>query len=117
MMVGEEIEPESRGWRPPVGWTAIGLGIVGLGLGTFFAIKASSTSSDMDGLKSKDQERYDELDDDLSDYQTGMIVSFSVGAALLLAGILILVWPTSSESPFRDVQSSDDGADGSTSPW
>jgi hypothetical protein len=117
VVVGEQVEPESSGWRPPVGWTAIGLGIVGLGLGTFFAIKKSNAQDDMKEYRQKDTDKYDELKDDYDSYKVGEIVSFSVGAALLLTGILILVWPTSNDDLFRNDIDSDDVSDGSTNPW
>ncbi len=116
LIAGNEINPESHGWRPPVGWSAVGLGIAGLVVGTVFAVKASSTSDDMNGLKSKDADRYNELSDDLDDQKLGTILGFSIGGALLLTGILILVWPDTNESSFRDLSSSDSGYDGSMYP-
>lgn len=118
MVNGKRVDPESRGWRPPVGWTGVGLGTVGVGLGAFFAILSNNAALDTRGLKPKDAERHAELLDDHDTYRTASIVSFSVGAAFLIAGGLILLWPESNESPFRDIQSEDDrGAEAGGTSW
>lgn len=118
MVNGKRVDPESRGWRPPVGWSGVGLGAVGVGLGTFFAVLSNNAALDTRGLKPKDAEKHAALLDDHDSYRTGSIISFSVGAAFLIAGGLILLWPESNESPFREIQSEDDrGAEAGGTSW
>lgn len=105
---GAVVDPGQRGWRPVAGWTGIGLGAVGLGLGSWFAVLADGAAADTRGLTPKDAARHAQLVDDNDTYSTATAISMSVGAALLITGALILLWPESDESPFREVQSDDD---------
>ncbi len=116
LLPGKPNEPESAGWRPPVGWSTVGVGLVGLGLGTMFAFFAADAAEDSQDLKPIDAERHAELTEDIDDYQLGMYISFGVGAALVITGATILLWPDSNESPFRDIPDTDSSATGTT-PW
>jgi type VI secretion system protein len=109
---GDAIEEASRGWRPPVGWTGVGLGVAGLGLGTVFAVLASDASDESKGLKPSQADKHRQLENDIDNYTTGMWISYGVGAAFLIAGATILLWPESNDSPFREVPSSDDSSAG-----
>ncbi len=106
MIAGQANEPESRGWRPPVGWTTIGLGVVGVGLGTYFAFQRAEAVGETDGLGPRNQSRHEALMEDIDDYELGMTISYAAGGVLILAGALILLWPESNESPFREVPDS-----------
>lgn len=115
---GAVVDPDQRGWRPPVGWTCIGLGAVGVGLGSWFFILSEDASDEAGGLTERDRARFNQLRDDHDTYTTATAISMSVGAALILAGGLILLWPESDESPFRDVQTDDDReASAGGAPW
>ncbi len=116
LVAGRAVEPESMGWRPPVGWSLVGLGLVGAGLGTFFAISASQDAQAAGRLFPKDRDRWLELKNSVENQSVGMWISYGVGAAFLLAGSLILLWPDNDESPFRDVPN-EDGASAGVSPW
>ncbi|MGK0357863.1 MAG: type VI secretion system protein [Bradymonadia bacterium] len=115
---GAVVDPGKRGWRPPVGWTGVGLGAVGLGLGAWFAVLANDSASDTRNLKPRDAARHAQLVDDNDTYSTATAISMSIGAALLITGGLILLWPESDESPFRDVQTDGDReASAGGAPW
>ncbi|MCA9524704.1 MAG: hypothetical protein KC549_00215 [Myxococcales bacterium] len=118
MVRGKLVDPESRGWRPPVGWSGVGLGTVGVGLGTFFAVLTNDAAVGTRGLRPKDAEKHARLTDDYDTYRTASIISFGVGAAFLVAGAAILLWPESNESPFREIQSEEDrDVNAGGSPW
>lgn len=116
VVAGRAVEPESMGWRPPVGWSLVGLGLVGTGLGTYFAFSASQDAQDAGRLFPKDRAKWEDLRDSVENKNVGMWISFGLGAAFLLAGSLILLWPESDESPFREVPN-EDGASAGVSPW
>lgn len=112
VVAGDPVEPESRGWRPPVGWTGVGLGVVGLGLGTLFAILASDAASESAGLTPAQADRHRQLSEDVDDYRLGMWISYGAGAAFLLAGAAVLLWPETDESPFREIPNLDENSAG-----
>ncbi len=118
MVHGKANEPESRGWRPPVGWTTVGVGLVGMGLGTTFAILAEGSAEDTVGLTERDAGKHGRLVEDYDDYRVGMWISYSIGTALLITGAAILLWPESNESPFRDIpDEGDEGAAAAVYTW
>ncbi len=124
LIVGNEINPQSHGWRPWVGWSSVGVGIAGLVVGTIFAIQLANTSDEMSKMRQADnkpdqddeQGEYDKKSDEYDNEKLGTILGFSIGGAFLLAGILILVWPDTNESSFRDLSTTDGGYNGSMYP-
>lgn len=116
VVAGGAVEPESMGWRPPVGWSLVGVGLVGAGLGTYFAVTAADKASQTRGLFPKDRAKWEGLKTEVETNQFGMALSYSIGAAFLIAGALVLLWPESDESPFREVPN-DDGASARVTPW
>jgi hypothetical protein len=116
VVAGSAVEPESMGWRPPVGWTLVTLGLIGAGLGSYFALTASSKASQANELFPKDRPLWEQLKGEVEDNQLGMWISYGVGASFLIAGTVILLWPEGDESPFRDVPN-EDGASASVNPW
>ncbi len=113
LVAGKANNPESGGWRPPVGWSLTGTGVVGLGLGTMFAILATNAADEASGLTPRDRDKHASLTDDVENYEIGMWISFGLGTALVLSGAAILLWPESDESPFRDIPDSDSGSNAS----
>ena len=110
IQAGKANEPESRSWRPVVGWSMVGLGFAGLGLGTYFGVKASDDARKTINLKPKDQARHDELSKSVDDNQTRMAVSYSIGGVFVIAGLVVLLWPEDDDSPFRPVPTGDGAA-------
>lgn len=110
MIAGADVDPEGVRAQDVIGWSAVGLGVVGVGLGTFFAIRLANASAEATTLFQRDRERYDILQEQVKDDQLGMYISYGVGATFLLAGMIVLLWPESDDSPFREII--DDEADG-----
>ncbi|HET7538617.1 MAG TPA: hypothetical protein VFK05_02050 [Polyangiaceae bacterium] len=84
------------------GYTGIGLGAVGLGIGTYFVVKAHSTQKDADDMYAacdstptcnlEDiQGDVTAIDNRAASQRTGGIVSMVVGGAFLATGITLLV--------------------------
>lgn len=113
VLAGKLNEPDTGGWRPPVGWTTVGVGGVGIGLGIMFSVFATNAAAESAGLRPIERERHRQLQEDIDDYNLGQIISYSVGAGLIVTGLLILFWPDSDDSPFRDIPDSDDGGSAS----
>lgn len=107
---GEITDPEGLSAKSVIGWTAIGLGAVGVGLGTFFAVSMSEAATEAGQLQQRDRERYNELVQQVEDDRLGMYISYGAGAVFLLTGMVVLLWPESDDSPFREIV--DDEADG-----
>jgi len=99
---GERTEPESLSWRRPTGWTAVGLGAVGLGLGTYFAVDGSDAAAQTRGLRPRDARAFERLSDQVDRDNLGAAISYSIGGTLLLAGAMILLWPDTRGSLYRD---------------
>lgn len=105
-------EPEARSVRPYFGWSAIGLGVVGMGLGTYFSIQSSNNITEIESLAPRDSEaRYNQLAADTRTNRRNMGISYGIGGAFILIGALILLWPSSDESPFKEVPTGEDDID------
>lgn len=80
------------------GYVALGVGVVGVGLGTVFLLKANSKKSDADDLCSSPagcplskKGEVDALDDDYKSAGTLSVVSYAVGGVGLITGVTLLV--------------------------
>jgi hypothetical protein len=81
-------------------YAALGVGAIGLGVGTYFVLKRTSASKDADALDEEcrtarpcdgtDVERLDELDTDAASFGTYSIIGYSVGAVGVGAGLYFL---------------------------
>jgi Caspase domain len=84
--------PASRAsLRRTLGWTATGLGVAGLGIGAALSVMAVQASQDASASSS--QQTAGANDSRVSNYNTGAVVSYIAGGALLAGGVLTLVWP------------------------
>ena len=79
-------------------YAALGVGVVGVGLGTVFLLKANSKKSDADDLCSapagcplSKKSEVDALDNDYKTAGTISIVSYAVGGVGLITGVTLLV--------------------------
>lgn len=88
----------SGGGSPVLGYVALGVGVVGLGVGTVFALQAKSKWSEADDLCSGpggrcsilEKSKVEGLDSDGKTASTLSIVSFAVGAVGIGAGVFLL---------------------------
>ncbi len=87
-------------------YAAFGVGAVGLGLGTLFALQSSSSRSEIEGLCGKDfkacpvdrRAKVQSLDDDASSQQVLSIVGFGVGVAGIGAGVTLFLMSQSGDT-------------------
>ncbi len=81
-------------WRPLVGWTAVGLGAAGLGLGTWGYLAARDDADAATGGPSPDAKARDEaLRADFEDHRALAYAGLGAGLALAAAGAALLFWP------------------------
>jgi hypothetical protein len=80
------------------GYVALGVGVVGVGVGTVFLLKAKSNKSDADDLCSapagcplSKKSEVDALDNDYKTAGTISVVSYAVGGVGLITGVTLLV--------------------------
>lgn len=76
------------------GWSAVGLGAVGLGLGVFYMLETSSIADDAAGKTGDDRQA---LKDDFESAQTLTVLGYAAGGVLLATGVVLLVLPESDE--------------------
>lgn len=78
-------------------YAALGLGVVGVGLGTVFLIQAGSTQEEADDLcpsapcDPARKSQIDAKDDDAASQRTMAVVGYGVGGAALAAGVTLFV--------------------------
>ena len=93
-------------------YTALGVGAVGLGLGTVFLLQASGKRSDADGLCNlpnggcplSKKEEISNLDSDAKSASTLSVVGFAVGGVGVAAGVVMLLLASKSESTTTSAQ-------------
>lgn len=85
--------PDAHGHRlrRNLGVTALGLGAVGIGAGTFFGVSARSSSS---APATESQADAVARNGRISSLNTGSAVSFVAAGALLGTGLVLLLWPS-----------------------
>jgi hypothetical protein len=94
----------ARSGPHPLTWVAFGVGAVGLGVGTVFALSAKSKADDANALctntgpdgatdwcTAADQTKVNELDDDMRSARTLAIVGFVAGGVGVGAGVALLL--------------------------
>jgi serine/threonine-protein kinase len=100
-----EMQPSPGSGQRIAGFVVGGVGVVGLAVGTVFALKMGSKTSDADKYCSSgacspaDAEQHNALLGDARSARTVSIVSFATGAAAIVAGaVLVLTAPTARPS-------------------
>ncbi|HEY6560510.1 MAG TPA: hypothetical protein VI072_24670 [Polyangiaceae bacterium] len=89
------------------GFVALGVGVVGLGAGTFFLLRANSKSSEADDLCTETgggcselvRDEVNALDDDADSARTLSTVGFIAGGVGVAAGVTLLILSGKSSSP------------------
>lgn len=109
---GKVTEPEGVRPQTVIGWTCIALGAVGVGLGAFFSVRAINDLNEANKLTRAREEEYNARVSDYEDNRLGMFISYGAGAAFLIAGTVVLLWPESDESPFRTINDDEDDTAG-----
>jgi hypothetical protein len=101
------MESTSSGSGMRIGaYVALGVGAVGLGVGTVFLLSSMSKRSDADALctlpegrcDSRNQAQVESLDADAKSASTLSIIGYGVGGAGIAAGVVMLVLSSKSES-------------------
>jgi hypothetical protein len=77
--------------RRPLGWTAIGLGVAGLGVGAALSVLAVQQSNG--GSAADSEQAASARNSRVSAYNTGAAVSYVAGGAVLAGGVLAILWP------------------------
>lgn len=77
--------------RDILGWSAIGLGAVAVGVGVHFSLEAADTVEEAEALRVEDQDRWPGLQDDLDGEQALSWLGYGVGAALVGTGVVLLL--------------------------
>jgi hypothetical protein len=94
-------------WKPIVAWASIGVGAVGVGLGTVFLIQRGSKSSDADTAYDNcnprvctvaERDQINSLNQSASRAGTVSLISYGVGAAAISTGLYLLFTADSKQS-------------------
>ncbi len=84
---------EGPGWRPVAGWVAVGLGAAGLGLGVWAHLDGLEQQDEGAKLGPGEQAEARTLNDHIDRDDALMGVGYGVGGALLVGGVVLLLWP------------------------
>ena len=80
-------------WQTWAGWGGVGAGAIAVGLGVVFELDARSTAQAYESAEVGDRGAFDRASDDIDAANLAAGVSFGGGAALLGAGLALLLWP------------------------
>lgn len=95
-------------WATPVGWSAVGLGAVGLGLGVYGYMSADRAATEVSDLPPGQGDRYDRLSQDVETGNALSVGGLAGGLVLGAAGALLLTWPfDGSDTVVRAVPATD----------
>jgi hypothetical protein len=97
------------GGKRIAGFAGIGVGVVGIAVGTIFLVQHGSKQSDGDkvfnrcnptptGCNADDKQKIDSFDQDAKSAMTMSVVGYAVGGVGLAAGITLLLLPSKSDS-------------------
>ncbi len=94
-------------WQRPAAYAALGVGVVGIGVGTFFALKSSSKRKDADDLAAKCGDPclasnpitkdIDDADSQARSAKTNATIAFVVGGVGIAGGVTLFVLSTGSQ--------------------
>lgn len=96
--------PSSGGGTKILGYTALGIGVVGLAAGTIFLLSSSSKRSDANALCPNDvcpqskRAEIEDLDNSANSARTLSFIGFGVGVVGIGAGVALLMMSPSSDS-------------------
>jgi hypothetical protein len=74
-----------------VGWGAVALGVVGAGVGG--VLSASAIQVSHGGSPTDPQSAAAQRNDRINAYNTGAAVAYTAGAAAVVAGVILILWP------------------------
>ncbi len=95
-------------WKAPVGWTAVGLGVAGLGLSIYGYMSAREAAADVSALPPGHGDDYDRLSHELDTGNALAVGGLAGGLVFGAAGALLLAWPLGgSDSVVRLVPATD----------
>ncbi len=80
-------------WKRTIGWSAVGLGASGVGLGV--ALQAWAFSTARNTPSGESQAAASQQNVRIGSLNTGAAVSYVAGGALLTTGLFVLLWPDS----------------------
>lgn len=100
----QHTDPKARR-RDAYAYVIGGLGVVSVGVGTFFAVKYKSKNNEAKeicpgsvGCSQSDIDRHEALVSDAKTFRTGAFIGFGVGAAALITSAALFLAPSSSTS-------------------
>lgn len=97
-------------WASPAGWSAVGLGVAGLGVGIYGYLAASGAADDASSLPKGQGDKYDQLAGDV-DTGNALAVGGLVGGLVFGAvGATLLIWPFGRAEAAVSVVPTPDGA-------
>ena len=93
-----EAEPKPKGTSALTiaGWSALGLGVAGLGVGGLYTLEVNDIAADSEGKR--DAER-DQAKSDFESAQNLAVIGYVAGGVLVAAGVVLLLIPDADEAP------------------
>lgn len=112
-------DPDARrglDWRVPAGFSLVGVGAAGIGLGVYFGLQAGETQGRIEDLPPGDRTDYDRLKSDFDGQHLGAVIGYAAGGACLAGGVGLLVWravsPETAPEPAAPPPAADAGGTG-----
>jgi hypothetical protein len=74
-----------------LGWAGVGLGAAGIGVGVAFTVSASTVAGNASPRQS--QAEVADRNRRIDSFNTGAVIGYAAGGAMLATGVLLLLWP------------------------